>query len=98
MRKDLSLRLPLPLISNRTLRHAPGSDRSRDRTGALASKGACGRKLLTLALIALTALGQQRVGTAPPSTGTIPTFTGGTNLVVVDVTVRDKAGKLIEGL
>src|SRR5438046_2628832 len=65
-----------------------GSDRCRDRQRAFASK------VPALVLIALTAFGQQ---VQQPS-GTIPTFTGGTNLVVVDVTVRDKAGKLIEGL
>jgi VWFA-related protein len=74
----------------KSLADARGSDRNRDR------KGAFSRKLLTLTLIALTAAGQQVQVQQP--TGTIPTFTGGTNLVVVDVTVRDKAGKLIEGL
>src|SRR5215212_5380183 len=54
------------------------------------------RKFLVAALVALTAAGQQVQVQQP--TGAIPTFTGGTNLVVVDVTVRDKAGKLIEGL
>src|SRR6266576_1868254 len=54
------------------------------------------RKSTIIILAALTAAGQQ-VQVQQPS-GTVPTFTGGTNLVVVDVTVRDKAGKLIEGL
>ena len=50
------------------------------------------RKFLTVALAALTTFGQQ------PAPGTRPTFSSSTNLVVVDVTVRDKSGKLIEGL
>src|SRR2546421_8617737 len=54
------------------------------------------RKSLILTLVALTAAGQQAQVQQPA--GTVPTFTGGTNLVIVDVTVRDKAGKLIEGL
>ena len=54
------------------------------------------RRFLTLALAALTAAGQQ---TAPPQpAGSRATFSSTTSLVVVDVTVRDKSGKLIEGL
>src|SRR5262249_62259147 len=54
------------------------------------------RRFLTLALAALTAAGQQ---TAPPQPGgSRTTFSSTTSLVVVDVTVRDKSGKLIEGL
>src|SRR4051794_2912267 len=53
------------------------------------------RKLFAVALAALTALGQQ----APTQVaGTRATFSSTTSLVVVDVTVRDKAGKPIEGL
>src|SRR3954452_18474472 len=53
------------------------------------------RKTLTLAIAVLTAFGQQ---TPPPAAGKPTTFSSTTSLVVVDVTVRDKAGKLIEGL
>src|SRR5215471_9140150 len=54
------------------------------------------RRFLTLALAALTAAGQQ---TPPPQpVGSRATFSSTTSLVVVDVTVRDKSGKLIEGL
>src|SRR5205823_6034148 len=58
------------------------------------------RRFLVLALAALTAVGQQQ--TAPPAAPAAPagrpTFSSTTSLVVVDVTVRDKAGKLIENL
>jgi VWFA-related protein len=54
------------------------------------------RKILAVTIAALTAFGQQ---TLPPQAGAKPaTFSSTTNLVVVDVTVRDRAGKLIEGL
>src|SRR5215831_5487742 len=53
------------------------------------------RRFLTFALAALTAAGQQ---TAPQPAGSRATFSSTTSLVVVDVTVRDKSGKLIEGL
>src|SRR5690349_6819765 len=58
------------------------------------------RNFLAIALAALTALGQQ---TPPPQAApqAVPgraTFSSTTSLVVVDVTVKDKAGKLIEGL
>jgi len=57
------------------------------------------RKLLAVALAALAALGQQTPApTQPPAAGARPTFSSTTSLVVVDVTVRDKSGKLIEGL
>jgi VWFA-related protein len=46
---------------------------------------------IAFALIALTASGQQ-----PAATGV--RFSSSTNLVVVDVTVKDKSGKAIEGL
>ena len=57
------------------------------------------RKIFAVAIAALTALGQQTP--APTQSGAVgarPTFSSTTSLVVVDVTVRDKAGKLIEGL
>jgi VWFA-related protein len=54
------------------------------------------RKTLAVTIAALTAFGQQ---TPPAQSGAKPaTFSSTTSLVVVDVTVRDKAGKLIEGL
>src|SRR6516162_8068727 len=53
------------------------------------------RKVFAIALAALTALGQQ---SAPPAPAGRPTFSSTTSLVVVDVTVKDKTGKIIEGL
>src|SRR5271165_2880935 len=48
-----------------------------------------------VALIALIALGQQK----PPAAATQPAkFVINSNLVIVDLTVKDKNGKAIEGL
>jgi VWFA-related protein len=55
--------------------------------------------VLTLVVILALASGGQQPAQPPagvPSTGV--TFSTNTNLVVVDVTVRDKSGKVIEGL
>lgn len=52
------------------------------------------RTLWIAALLALSAAGQQQ---APPVTEK-PTFTSSSNLVIVDVTVKDKSGKAIDGL
>jgi VWFA-related protein len=51
------------------------------------------RKLFAIALAVFTAVGQQ----VPVPAGR-PTFSSTTSLVVVDVTVKDKSGKIIEGL
>jgi VWFA-related protein len=60
------------------------------------------RKFLVIALAALTAVGQQAPAPqqvpATPAPAGRPTFSSTTSLVVVDVTVKDKMGKLIEGL
>jgi len=48
-------------------------------------------------LVALIAAGQQAPRPASPS-GTVPKFTGNANLVIVDVTVKDKSGKIIDNL
>src|ERR1035441_5669920 len=56
------------------------------------------RKLWIPAVVALVALGQQQppaVRTPPAGT---PKFTANSNLVIVDVTVKDKSGKAIENL
>lgn len=60
------------------------------------------RKILVITLAALTAVGQQapppQQTPATPAPAGRPTFSSTTSLVVVDVTVKDKSGKLIEGL
>src|SRR6476620_812008 len=59
------------------------------------------RIFLVLTLIAVLALsmgGQQPAQPPPAAPGTGVTFSTNSNLVVVDVTVRDKTGKVIEGL
>src|SRR5215831_4291567 len=61
------------------------------------------RKSIVVILAALTAVGQQQPQppaqpAAQPALGGRPTFSSTTSLVVVDVTVKDKSGKLIEGL
>src|SRR4249920_2290264 len=48
------------------------------------------------ALLALSMGGQQAPQPAAPGSGV--TFSSNTNLVVVDITVKDKSGKAIEGL
>src|SRR5215471_2295790 len=53
------------------------------------------RKSLVITLVALTALGQQ---TPPALVAGRPTFSSTTSLVVVDVTVKDKSGNLVENL
>ncbi|MBI3208050.1 MAG: VWA domain-containing protein [Candidatus Solibacter usitatus] len=57
------------------------------------------KRFLSIAMIVcLSAAGQNPPArTAPPETG-IAKFTANTNLVIVDVTVKDKSGKPIEGL
>ena len=52
------------------------------------------RKLLVIALV----VGQASWPAQAPAPAARPTFSSTTSLVVVDVTVRDKSGKLIEGL
>ncbi|HJZ95085.1 MAG TPA: VWA domain-containing protein [Candidatus Solibacter sp.] len=61
------------------------------------------RKSIVVILAALTAVGQQQPQppaqpAAQPALGGRPTFSSTTSLVVVDVTVKDKSGKLVEGL
>jgi VWFA-related protein len=60
------------------------------------------RKFIVITLAVLTAVGQQapvpqQTPATPAPTGR-PTFSSTTSLVVVDVTVKDKAGNLMEGL
>jgi VWFA-related protein len=50
-----------------------------------------------LALLALSVAGQQQPAKAPPS-GQVAKFSANSNLVIVDVVVRDKSGNSIEGL
>ena len=53
------------------------------------------RKIWIPAVVALIAMGQQK----PPATPTtMPKYTMNSNLVIVDLTVKDKNGKAIEGL
>src|SRR6516165_7127057 len=60
------------------------------------------RKFFVITLAALTAVGQQTTvpqqAPATPAQAGRPTFSSTTSLVVVDVTVKDKSGKIIEGL
>jgi VWFA-related protein len=54
-----------------------------------------------IALVAFSLAGQQPTQPqpqAPQAPPAIPTFSTGTNLVVVEVTVKDKSGKLVEDL
>ena len=52
-----------------------------------------------LALLALSVAGQQPQPKGPPSeTGQVAKFSANSNLVIVDVVVRDKSGKSMEGL
>ena len=53
------------------------------------------RKSLVITLVALTAVGQQ---TPPAPVAGRPTFSSTTSLVVVDVTVKDQSGNLVENL
>jgi VWFA-related protein len=55
------------------------------------------RKIWIPAVVALMAMGQQKPPAATPST-TMPKYTMNSNLVIVDLTVKDKNGKAIEGL
>src|SRR5690349_19514404 len=60
-------------------------------------------RVSSLVVVALTILGQQQApqppaGVQTASDGTIPKFTSTSNLVIVDVTVKDKSGKPIENL
>src|ERR1035437_1112016 len=58
------------------------------------------RNFWIVALVALMAAGQQqppRPAAAQPA-GTRPTFTANSNLVIVDVTVKDKSGNAIDNL
>src|SRR3982751_2577364 len=54
------------------------------------------RRVLAIVLSVLTVAAQQQQ--QPAADTKTPTFSAGTNLVIIDVTVRDKSGKLIEGL
>ena len=67
--------------------------KSRDAAGRIA----CATALL---LFTLSAPGQQPPPSPPQpaAVSTKPTFTSSTNLVIVDVTVKDKSGKAINGL
>ncbi len=61
------------------------------------------RKIWIPAVVALIAMGQQQPPAAPkPASaqpaGTTPHYTINSNLVIVDLTVKDKNGKAIEGL
>src|SRR4029077_2261653 len=86
-RPRLPPRAPLPLCSGLVFR------RETMRTV----------RMFTILMVALVAAkAQQPTVTATPAPasdqGPIPIFKGGTSLVVVDVTVKNKAGKPIEGL
>jgi VWFA-related protein len=54
------------------------------------------RKIWIPAVVALIAMGQQKPPAAPATT--MPKYTMNSNLVIVDLTVKDKNGKAIEGL
>src|SRR5947208_720075 len=54
--------------------------------------------VMLTAILALSMGGQQPAQPPPAAPGTGVTFSSSTNLVVVDVTVKDKSGKAIEGL
>lgn len=54
------------------------------------------RTFWIITLVALTAAGQQPLPQAPAPAK--PTFTSSSNLVIVDVTVRDKSGKPVDNL
>ena len=55
------------------------------------------RKIWIPAVVALMAMGQQKPPASAPTT-TMPKYTMNSNLVIVDLTVKDKNGKAIEGL
>jgi VWFA-related protein len=55
------------------------------------------RNIWIPAVVALMAMGQQKPPAATPTT-TMPKYTMNSNLVIVDLTVKDKNGKAIEGL
>jgi VWFA-related protein len=54
------------------------------------------RKICIPAVVALIAMGQQKPPAAPATS--MPKYTMNSNLVIVDLTVKDKNGKAIEGL
>ncbi|HLK61862.1 MAG TPA: VWA domain-containing protein [Bryobacteraceae bacterium] len=60
------------------------------------------RTFWILTLVALSAPGQQQPPPSPPAAqpaiSARPTFSTSSNLVIVDVTVKDKSGKAIDGL
>jgi len=55
------------------------------------------RRIWIPAVVALLAMGQQKPPASSPAT-TMPKYTMNSNLVIVDLTVKDKNGKAIEGL
>ena len=55
------------------------------------------RKIWIPAVVTLLAMGQQKPP-APAPTTTVPNYIMNSNLVIVDLTVKDKNGKAIEGL
>src|SRR5579862_1595463 len=67
------------------------------QTGKLRNRASFSRALLALVALAAGAQQAPRPPAAQP-TGTVPKFTGSANLVIVDVTVKDKAGKIIDNL
>src|SRR5689334_11754973 len=86
---------PTAPLRSRLARAACGWRHSFSRA-ANSLRAATVRERLALALVALTAFGQQ--APAPQAPAGRPTFSTTASLVVVDVTVKDKSGNLIEGL
>jgi VWFA-related protein len=88
-------RRPVP-ASSRLLCNVPHCPR-RHSSPASGRRSQRGPREFHLGLLGVAALFLALSGLCPAQDGT-PTFTSNSNLVIVDVTVKDKSGKLIENL